>query len=118
MRKSTARREQRPDPVVDSKAISKAEIPMGDPEFHYRIVSAEKETEGRVEYHRDKGYRVAKQTNRFAVMGCPRGEFEARQAESVRRADRFKEASGVPSGDMVRDETSIEVTKGLGAEDD
>ena len=104
--------------VVDSKGISKAEIPMGDPGFHYRIVSAEKGTEGRVEYHRDKGYRVAKQTNRFAVMGCPRGEFEARQAESVRRADRFKEASGSPTGDMVRDETSIEVTQGLGAEDD
>ena len=91
---------------------------MGDPEFHYRIVSAEKGTEGRVEYHRDKGYRVAKQTNRFAVMGCPREEFEARQAESIRRADRFKEASGVPTGDMVRDETSIEVTKGLAVEDD
>ena len=44
------------------------------------------------------------------------GGFEARQAESIHRSDRFKEASGVPARDRVRDETRIEVSKGLAVE--
>ena len=117
---TAARREQRPDPVQDSHSDgSKPEIPLGDPEFHYRIVSVEKDAEGRVEHHRDKGYRVAKQTNRFAVMGCPKEDFEARQRGTKQRSeDRLAPYAGEPSGDQVKDETSIEETTGLGLDDD
>ncbi|HXH61623.1 MAG TPA: hypothetical protein VNI20_09725 [Fimbriimonadaceae bacterium] len=112
------RREQRPDPVADTKSVARGSVPVDDPNYHYRIVSLEQETQERVDYHRDRGYGVAKQTNRFAVMGCPRDEYERRQRESLERADRLREHSLPPEGDMVRDETSIEVTRGLGATED
>lgn len=67
MRKTTARREQRPDPVADIKGSGVAEIPIDDPSFHYRIVSLEKDTSERVDYHRDIGYGIAKRTNRYEI---------------------------------------------------
>ena len=118
MRKNAVRREQRPDPVADIRGSGTTEVPLDDPSFHYRIVNLEKDTEERVDYHRDIGYGVAKRTNRYTVMRCRKEEYEKRQAEAIARSDRFKEGSGEPSGDMVKDETTIEVSKGLSIDDD
>ena len=118
MSRTQTRREQRPDPLEDSKGLIGREVPIDDPNYHYRIVSLENETSERIAYHRDLGYGIAKETNRFAVMGCRREEHELRQQESAVRANRLREGSHAPVGDMVKDETTIEVTRGLTAQNE
>ena len=113
MNDHSQRKEQRPDPVHDTKATGRAELPLDDPNYHYRIVSKEHETRERVSYHKDKGYGVAKETNRHVVMACKKDEHDARQRESVERSGRSRRAQTEPSGELVKDETTVEVSRGL-----
>lgn len=118
MNRTQSRREQRPDPVADIQGRAGREVPLGDPNYHYRIVSLEGEVGERVNYHRDLGYGIAKETNRYAVMGCKRDQHDARQSDAIARANRLREGALAPVGDMVKDETTIEVSRGLGTQDD
>ena len=83
----TDRKEQRPDVLSDGKAESK--VRLDDPSLHFRIVSKEPglAEQNRINYHKDKGYDIATETATRAVMYCKKEEYEARQAENVRRAN-------------------------------
>jgi hypothetical protein len=111
------RKEEKPE-LVNEKGHGKADLPMDDPNYHYRIVSKEHEVSDRVEHHKGIGYGVAKHGSRHIVMACKREEHEQRQQEAMRRADRMRSPS-LPSGDgLIADDTSIEVTRGLRTADE
>lgn len=111
----TPRREQRPEP---KKSTTRAELPLNDPNYHYRVVSKEDETADRVAYHKELGYGIAHETNRQLTMACPRDEHEVRQAEARNKADRMRESALPTAEGFVHDETSIEVSCGLASSDD
>ncbi len=108
------RKEQRPEP----KSITKAELPMNDPNYHYRILSKEDETRDRVAYHRELGYGKAKESDRQIVMACKRDEHEQRQQEAKERADRLRASTLPRTEGLVHDETSIEPARGFAADED
>lgn len=111
------RREEKPE-LIDEQGQAKADVPMDDPNYHYRIVSKEDGVTDRVEHHKGMGYGVAKHGSRSLVMGCKREEHEQRQKESLERADRMR-ASSLPRTDgLIEDNTSIEVTRGLRTTDE
>ena len=112
------RKEQKPDPVRDAKQIGKSDVPMDDPNYHYRIVSKEPETRDRIGYHKEMGYGKVKETDRQIVMACRKDEHEQRQKDALARADRMRESVVLPNREVVMDETTIEVTRGLSSQDD
>lgn len=108
------RREQ---PPVQGESNTKAELSLGDPNYHYRVVSKEDDTAHRVDYHKSLGYGVAHEGDRQITMACRKDEHEQRQSEAKRRADRLRASQQAPQGEIVHDETTIEVTRGVHAED-
>lgn len=115
--KSDNRKEEKPE-LVSEKGQGKTDVPMDDPNYHYRIVSKEHEVNDRIEHHKDMGYGIAKRCGRHLVMGCKRDEHEQRQKDALERADRMR-ASSLPRTDgLIEDNTSIEVTRGLRSVDE
>lgn len=108
------RREQ---PPQATESISKTDLPLNDPDYHYRVVSKEDDTAHRVDYHKGLGYGVAHEGDRQITMGCLREEHEQRQQEAKQRADRLRSHQNAPSKEIVHDETTIEVTRGVHADE-
>jgi hypothetical protein len=104
------RKEQEPE---TKKSKSKSDLPLGDPNYHYRIVSKEDDTAHRVDYHKGLGYGVAHEGDRQVTMACSRDDHEQRQSEAKKRADRMRAQQNAPSKEIVHDETTIEVTRGV-----
>jgi hypothetical protein len=107
------RKEQRPTP---KNSTSKPELPLNDPNYHYRIVSKEDETADRVAYHRNLGYGVAHEDARSLTMAVRKEDHEQRQREAAERARRVRDEKLAPRGDVVQDETTIERTRAIVAE--
>ncbi len=111
------RKEEKPE-LVNETGHGKTDVPMDDPNYHYRIVSKEDGVGDRIEHHKGMGYGVAKHGSRSLVMGCKKDEHEKRQQQALERADRMR-ASSLPRTDgLIEDNTSIEVTRGLRSVDD
>ena len=51
-------------------------------------------------------------------MACGRDDHEARRKEAQKRADRLRESALPRTEGLVQDETSIEVSHGIRANDD
>jgi hypothetical protein len=75
------RREERPDPNFTAHPVGLTDIPLNDPDYHYRVVG--KDDPNRVGIHRDLEYGVAKENQTTVVMGCKK-EVRERRAKAAR----------------------------------
>ena len=110
-------KDRKEQPPQQGESISKPDLPLGDPNYHYRVVSKEDETAHRVGYHKSLGYGVAHESDRQITMACKKDEHEQRQSEAKQRADRMRAQQNAPSSEIVHDETTIEVTRGVHADE-
>ena len=101
------RREQKPE---SQPTKTKTELPLNDPNYHYRIVSKEKDTSDRVAYHKELGYGIAHDSGRALTMAVHKDEHEKRRREAIERARRIREQRVENQGDLALDETTIERT--------
>lgn len=60
-----------------------------DPDKHYRYVGLDKDASdaGRMDKHKDMGYKIEGTGRRVALMSCSKDAYESRHKSNVKRSD-------------------------------